>query len=153
MLTIIKARQNRLAICWLSRMQEKRACAGRVERGTLGAAAWLTAFGHRPQQQDVALAQPNLYGIFDGHGPDGLLTAQRAAQLLSEALAAHPTLASHERVNRAFQVTQTRLIEVRGGFLMHASQQKKKMLLVRGAGERGEWNHGHDGDLVTKQQQ
>lgn len=89
--------------------------ASRVERGGDASAAWLTSFGHRPQQQDVALVSPPVYGIFDGHGPDGLLTAQRAARLLTEYFAAdqNPALSSEERVRRVFARTQTTLLEVR----------------------------------------
>lgn len=95
---------------------EKRPSAARVDRGAAGGAAWLTALGNRPQQQDVALMAAPLFGIFDGHGPDGLLTAQRAADLLQQhflAASADASLSSTQRIERAFELTQSALLQVR----------------------------------------
>lgn len=99
-------------------LPEKRACAGRVERGSHANAAWLTALGHRPMQQDVALMSAPLYGIFDGHGPDGLLTAQRAAELLRQHFArpASDSAPPPECIEAAFEATQAALLSVRVAF-------------------------------------
>lgn len=55
-----------------------------------------------------------LYGIFDGHGPDGLLTAQRAAELLRQHFARLASdSAPPQRITAAFEATQAALLSVR----------------------------------------
>ena len=97
-----------------------------MERAELGPSAWLTCLGDRAEQQDVVLVDrpahglpagaPSIYGVFDGHGPDGRGTAEQAALALQARFRAGGAPAGRlpplARILDAFRSTQAALIEV-----------------------------------------